>query len=206
MLLSTLLEKQIIENITAKTLGKLCTIHIYNNFIDYIKTDLGNIIPTQCIKSIRDAIISNKNERNCPNFQFFTLSNQQIITENGKVCGTIKDIQFSKDFKITKIITSKNNISNAVILSMSDENLVIKKITKPKLQEKHEIPNPQIITTISNYSFLIGRVLQKDLIVCGKIILKAGTKICKADVDIAVKYGKLIDLTMYSKFYNVQNL
>ncbi len=62
------------------------------------------------------------------------------------------------------------------------------------------------MTTISNYGFLIGRITQKNITASGNIIIPSGKKINKQDIDTAQKYGKLIDLTLYSKFYNIENL
>lgn len=206
MFLSNLLEKQIVENVTANNLGKLCKIHINKNCIDYIKTSTDNTLCTNQIIAINDTIITQKSERNYPDFKFFTLSNQQIITEKGKICGILSDLMLSKDFKITKIITNGKNIANAEILSISEDNLIIKKTSKQPSVKQTKLCEDKMITTVSNYSFLIGRILQKDLHTNGQIVLKAGTKICKTDIDTAVRYGKLIDLTIYSKFYNIENL
>lgn len=206
MFLSNLLEKQIVENLTANSLGQLCKIHINKDCIDYIQTNNENILAASQIVSINDVIISQKTQRNPPDFAFFKLNNQQILTDKGKYCGILKDFQLSNDFKITKIVTDSKNIAGVEILSISDDNLIVKKKPKQPSIKKVKINDCKMITTVSNYTFLIGRILQKDLHANGKVILKAGTKICKAEIDAAVKCGKLIDLTMYSKFYNIENL
>ena len=48
--------------------------------------------------------------------------------------------------------------------------------------------------------------MQKSIIVNGKIIIPIGNKITKQDIDTAQQYGKLIDITIYSKNYNIENL
>lgn len=52
---------------------------------------------------------------------------------------------------------------------------------------------------ISDYSFLLGRTLSKDLTTfAGVLIAKKGEKITDALVNLAMRHGKLVELALYS--------
>ena len=52
---------------------------------------------------------------------------------------------------------------------------------------------------ISDYSFLLGRSLSKDLTTfSGVLIAKKGEKITDALVNLAMRHGKLVELALYS--------
>lgn len=211
MLLSSLYKKPIIECHSACDLGYASKIHINATKIDYILTTKDIKISTANIIKINDGIIYNSECRNYPNFNFFAVDAQNIVGDNGKIYGKLVDIMLDANFEIKKLITNNKNLCSVEILNMSDQSLLIKRI--PKCKKSAVIPqtdsgiNPAaIVTTISNYAFLIGRVVQKDIKCKDLIIIPAGKKITKPDIDLAQKYGKLIDITIYSKEYNIQNL
>lgn len=206
MLFSSLKNKQIIEKQTANDLGKIAKIHINERQIDYFLTNKDIIVSTKNVAKINDIIILNNDDRNYPKFNFFPLNNQAISNENGKNFGKLVDFQTNENFEITKILTDKKNMLSFKILSFSETNLIIEKTIK---QKPKQIKMPDFFNTytiISNYSFLIGRIVQKNIVVGQKIIIKQGVKIDKNILDIAMLYGKLVDLTLYSKQYNIQNL
>ena len=69
--------------------------------------------------------------------------------------------------------------------------------------QKH--PDPELINNstnkiITDFRFLIGRKLNKDIIaINGEIIAKSGNIISKETVHKASLYGKLAEITRYSK-------
>lgn len=211
MLLSFLYNKPIIDNNSAQNLGTITKLHVNNQKIDYFLTNRHVKIKTSNICKINDAIMYKSEDRNYPDFKFYNVANQMITDEKGKMFGNLTDLLINKNFEISKLVTDTKNLGNLIIISMSQDVLVFKRKPKEKkvaiVKEQTAIPtDTNIVTTISNYGFLIGRILQKNIMVGGNIVLPIGKKIAKQDIDIARKYGKLIDLTIYSKFYNVENL
>lgn len=211
MLLSSLYKKPIIDSHSAQNLGEIQKIHILNTKIDYVMSTSDTKVAVCTITKISDAIMIERDGRNYPNFNFFSIANQLVTDEKGKIYGKLKDILINKDFEIKKLITDSKNLSNIKIVSMSESSIVFERIKKPKtattLQSIAKVADPtSIVTTITNYNFLIDRVVQKTICSHGNILFPIGKKITKQDIDTAVKHGKLIDLTLYSKFYNVENL
>lgn len=212
MLLSSLYNKPIIENLSAQNWGSITKIHTKYNIVDYFLTSLDQKMDVHKIVKISDAIMYSHDGRNYPNFNFFAVNNQLIIDQKGKIYGRLVDILLSNNFEIKKLITDSKNLCNVEILSMSESTIVFKRIKKQKAAKKSEqtitnATNPvSIVTTITNYNFLIGRIIQKNILLNDKILFAAGKKITKAEIDTAFKCGKIIDLTLYSKFYNIENL
>lgn len=212
MLLSYLYKKPIIDNNSAQNLGEIFKIHINNRKIDYILTSNDVKINSNHILQISDAIMYKSECRYYPNFRFYQIANQMVTDEKGKIYGNLIDLFINKNFEITKIMTNNKNLLNVEIISFSKDTLVFKRIPKAKKQAKSkqtEIEtkqSPCIATVLCNYGFLIGRIMQKSIIVNGKIIIPIGKKITKQDIDTAQQYGKLIDITIYSKNYNIENL
>lgn len=211
MLLSSLYNKPVIENNSAQNLGKICKIHTIYNKVDYLMTSNGQRLDVKSIARISDAIMYKHNGRNLPDFKFFPISNQIVTDEKGKIYGKLSDIMISREFEIKKLLTDSKNLCNVEIISMSDDTIVIKRIKKQKTTNKKEIPcsitdSVSIATTITNYNFLIGRIIQKNIFSNNKLLFAIGRKITKQDIDTAFKCGKILDLTLYSKFYNVENL
>ncbi len=212
MLLSYLYKKPIIDNNTAQNLGEIFKIHVNNRKIDYILTSNDVKINTNHILQISDAIMYKSECRYYPNFRFYQIANQMVTDEKGKIYGNLIDLFINKNFEITKIMTDNKNLLNVEIISVSKDTLVFRRIpkakkqVKPKQTEIEVKQSPCIATVLCNYNFLIGRIMQKSIIVNGKIIIPIGKKITKQDIDTAQQYGKLIDITIYSKNYNIENL
>lgn len=212
MLLSFLYNKPIIDKYSAKNLGEINKIHINGRRIDYILTTKDIRIDASKICELKDAIIFDNDGRNYPDFKFFSVTNQLITDEKGKLYGNLTDLQITNKFQISKLITTNKNLCNVEVLSMSDDGLIFKRTKKAKSKNKSNSTyissqDPAcIVTTVTNYGFLIGRIIQKNIFVGGSLLFPIGKKINKTDIDIAIKYGKLIDITLYSKFYNIENL
>ncbi len=209
MLLSSLYNKPIIDNYSAQHLGTINQIHINNQKIDYFLTSRNVKIKVSNICKINDAIMYKAEDRYYPDFKFYSIANQMITDEKGKIYGNLIDLMVTKTFEVRKIMSVTKNLCNVDIISMSQDSLVFKR--KPKAKKVVTVQpapaaDPNIITTISNYGFLIGRIIQKNIMANGNIILPSGKKITKQDIDIAQKHGKIIDITIYSKFYNIENL
>ncbi len=212
MLLSFLYNKPIIDSNQALNLGTINSVHINYKRIDYIETTKNIKIDVKNIYEINDLIMYKSDYRNYPNFKFYEIGNQLVTDEKGKIHGKLVDLMITKDFEIKKVITDSKNLLNVEILSISQDGMVFKR--KPKAKKKvnkeskttNNTDPTNIVTTICNYGFLIGRVLQKNIVVNDKIIVPMGKKITKQDIDNARNCGKLIDLTIYSKYYNIENL
>lgn len=212
MLLSFLYNKPIIDSNQAENLGTIKSVHINYKRIDYIETTKNIKIDVKNICEIGDVIMYKSDYRNYPNFKFFEIGNQLVTDEKGKIHGKLVDFMLTKDFEIKKVMTDNKNLLNVEILSISQDGMVFKR--KPKAKKKaikdsnitKNADLTNIVTTICNYGFLIGRVLQKNIMVNDKIIVPIGKKITKQDIDNARNCGKLIDLTIYSKYYNIENL
>lgn len=212
MLLSSLYNKPVIENHSAQNLGTICKLHVNGCKIDYLLTSNDHKIDVHEITRISDAIMYKHSGRNYPNFKFFPIANQIVTNEKGKIFGKLVDVMISNDFEIKKLLTDNKNLCSVEILSMSEDTLVFKRIKKSKPSAKTQCEqsitadNLGIATTITNYNFLIGRIIQKNIFANGNLLFTIGKKITKQDVDVAFKYGKILDLTLYSKFYNIENL
>lgn len=211
MLLSFLYNKTIIDCNQAQNLGTISKIHVNYKKIDYIETSRNVKIDVKNIYQINDAIMYKSEYRNYPNFKFFRVGGQLVTDDKGKIHGRLVDLMITKDFDIKKIITDNKNLLNVEILSISDDGLVFKRMPKAKKKEVKTdkiatVAPAGLVTTICNYGFLIGRITQKNITAGSTIIVPAGKKITKQDIDNVQKHGKLIDLTVYSKFYNIENL
>ncbi|MDE6967703.1 MAG: hypothetical protein K2P12_03510, partial [Clostridia bacterium] len=202
MLLSFLYNKPIIENQTAKNLGGIAKLHINGNKIDYFMSANETKVAVNRISFIKDVIMFDNDGRNYPDFKFYPINGQLVTDEKGKIYGKLIDLQINKEYEIRKLITDNKNLSNVNIISVSDSGLVFKR--KPKsANTKGQTTNTiisndpiNIVTTISNYTFLIGRVIQKNIMSNDTIIIPAGKIIDKKDIDKALKYGKIIDITL----------
>lgn len=106
--------------------------------------------------------------------------------------------QFKPRLTIEKnnITKNTNNEQNVIILeNISNEEKLDNKIDILQTS-KIETQNTKIIT---DYRFLIGRILNKDIIAFnGEILAKQGSTINKDIVNKASNYGKLVEIARYS--------
>ena len=92
--------------------------------------------------------------------------------------------KFRPNFRLEKSITQSDS-SKVTIL------------TNTKQETSQDIQNNKIIT---DFRFLIGRILNKDILALnGEIIAKNGNVINKDIVNKASYYGKLVEIARYSK-------
>lgn len=154
--------------------------------------------------------------------------NLRVYNMDGKLLGTSSDIILDEKFNIKTISLSNGtsvsidkvfNISKSLILiNNSNVNIAkfkpkqkaIRVLNKPETQNKviilSELKNTPpakqestINKIITDFRFLIGRILNKDIVAFnGEVIAKNGTVITKEVVNKASFYGKLVEVARYS--------
>jgi sporulation protein YlmC with PRC-barrel domain len=153
-----------------------------------------------------------------------TLINKDVYSIKGDYIGKCNDIILDKEYSIKKIILNNKkeiensnivNIGKIILISNTPINLskfrakqnIIKPTTnttktkviileKPQQKENKEIKNIKIIT---DYKFLIGRILNKDIIaINGEVIAKKDSIVTKDIVNRASSYGKLLEISRHS--------
>lgn len=117
--------------------------------------------------------------------KIFNIGNSAILIND-------KEINIAKFKPKQKIITPKDIDSKVMILSD-----FIEKEQKPqKAPIKENTNNNKIIT---DFRFLVGRILSKDIVALnGEMIAKNGAIITKDIVNKASFYGKLVEIARYS--------
>ena len=145
--------------------------------------------------------------------------NFKIYNINGNYIGNLIDIEINNKYEITSIIIDngqtikKDNIVNiGNIVLISDNTVKISKF-KPIIKEipintinfndkvlilnnTKEKNNNKIIT---DFRFLVGRILSKDVVALnGEIIARHGSIVTKDVVNKASYYGKLVEIARYS--------
>jgi len=151
--------------------------------------------------------------------------NCSIFTLDGKNMGIIKDVILTSNYQIDSLLTNNNikickdkifNIGKDTVIIKDNkkillsrfkpqENIVKTNIIEQKIQMLETKHQPQEQTTpysnkiITDVRFLLGRILNKDIIAYnGEIIAKTGTTISKEIINKASNYGKLIEVARYS--------
>ena len=153
-----------------------------------------------------------------------TLINKETYTLTGDFLGFCNDILLNEKFDIEKIfLNNKKDIDTKYISNIgqviltSDSSINILKFKPKQTISTHKIynshPNNVVILNkpqtpknenkiqkvITDYRFLIGRILEKDIYaINGEIIAKKDSIINKDLVNKASYYGKLIDISRYS--------
>lgn len=151
--------------------------------------------------------------------------NMKVYSLNGELIGNSIDVTLNKYYQIDelqlnngKTIKSSEifNIGKNIILTQNNHTNISKFKPKTKIKTSHckkddkvvilntpqetslqqEIQNNKIIT---DFRFLIGREIIKDIIALnGEIIAKTGNIVSKDIVNKASSYGKLIDISRNS--------
>ena len=155
--------------------------------------------------------------------------NLNVYSLKGENLGNVTDIVLDKTLCIDKIILSNSStIDNKNIFNMSKSIILIdnNKINISKFKPKEKVINnpenntkvmilktPNIATDetktpnntlqnkiITDSRFLIGRVLNKDIIALnGEIVAKTGNKITNEIISKASSYGKLLEIARFSE-------
>lgn len=155
--------------------------------------------------------------------------NLKVYNLEGNFLGISHDITIDNNYNISEILLNNGTIINnndiinigksVILISNTNTNIskfkpkqkIIKDIgpeknviilnkfveSKPEMniQEK-SIQNNKIIT---DFRFLVGRILNKDIVAFnGDIIAKTGSTITKEIVNKASSYGKLVEIARYS--------
>lgn len=155
--------------------------------------------------------------------------NLKVYNLDGNYIGISHDIIIDSNYNISEIILNngtsikRNNIINIgkSIILVNDTTINISKF-KPKQKILKEVePNKKVIILsdlieekqekqvqtnqtqnnkiITDFRFLVGRILSKDIIAFnGDIIAKTGNTITKDIVNKASYYGKLVEIARYS--------
>lgn len=198
------------------------------NTIKNININNLYLIGEHCIFIKNEACVDYHINHPQTNDSIQTLLHLKIYDTIGNFYGTTKDITLDKNFNIESIeldnnkIIDKNeiyNIGKSIIL-LNKNNLNLNKF-RPKQKIKvdqnsnkkvvilnksesknHCTPNKictiNKITTDSN--FLIGRIITQNITAYnGELIAKNGLSITKEIITKASLYGKLFELTRYSK-------
>lgn len=139
--------------------------------------------------------------------------------------GTSQDVVIDENFYLSKLILnngkeiSKEDIFNigksAIIIGNSKISIQkLKPIQKVIKQEKNEqkvvilnnildspnLDNLQNNKIITDFRFLIGRIINKDILALnGELIAKKNSVITKDLINKASHFGKLVEITRYSK-------
>lgn len=142
----------------------------------------------------------------------------------GKYLGIVNDAVFDDKFKINEFSINNKPYSTNEIFNLGQSSVIVnnKKINLKKFKpivklpevqtvEKVIVQNPQPtnnknqpetqITTkiITDYRFLIGRIINKDIMALnGEIIAKTGTKITTEIINKASYFGRLVEIARYS--------
>lgn len=150
--------------------------------------------------------------------------NLKVYSLDCEYVGTSHDIIVGDNFRIEKIILNNGKIlenneiynigKSTIIIGQNDVSIQkLKPITKSiKIQNKEkkvmilsdyikkENPTPQSNKIITDFRFLIGRVLSQDIIaINGEMIARKNSVITKDIVSKASSYGKLVEIARYSK-------
>lgn len=153
--------------------------------------------------------------------------NFEVFSIYGKLISKLTDVEIDNFYKVNSIVLQNNDIlkpadilnlgNNVMLIKDTSKNIKLcnfKKQTKIIPNSKNNIlveiqqdlpllntvvnPIPTKLTT-NNYSFLIGRKVDKNIYADNKeLIIKKQSKITNTVIDIACKYGKLKDLTISS--------
>jgi len=151
-----------------------------------------------------------------------SLINYKTYNLKGEYLGKVQDIEINNLYKITQIYLDNgqtiksNSIANiGNIILTSNESIKINKF-KPQLNSVYnstsKVQDKVVILSnfsqlktenqnkiITDFRFLIGRILSKDIIaINGEMIAKNGSIITKDIVNKASFYGKLVEVARYS--------
>ena len=146
--------------------------------------------------------------------------NAIIYDINGKKLQNIKDISLDKSLKIENYLVEENlSIDKKYIISFTENIAIYSKNNKVKLSNykpkskivKESYSNNSLVTIedkttsfvtekTTDSRILLNRTVTKDIVLPnGEILIKNGSFITYATIKNACMYGKVIELTKYSK-------
>lgn len=195
MLLSNILGKKIINISTALDLGAVTSFTYHDGAIEYFVTDTAMAVKISDILATSDIITCNMHYAYADlDYALFNTCDLLICNIRGKILGNLQDVLVDDNYMVKRLITNEKNLLQFRIVSYSATTLVLDK--PDSLTVPVEISMPTVVT---NYSFLLDRTLFRNILSpAGKLLFKCGQLITKSDINKARKFGKLIDLTLYS--------
>ena len=198
MLLSTIIGKKIVNISTALDLGSVTGFTYHKGNIEYFVTDDCMAVKVTDIIAISDVITVNMHYNFGElEYPLLSINNVYICSIKGKHLGNLQDVLVDENYIVKRLITDNKNIVQFRIASYSSTTLVLDKQSREEQPKTiKDICMPIVIT---NYDFLVGRTLFRNILSSSSSLLFArGQLITKQDVDKARKTGKLVQLTLYS--------
>lgn len=180
-----------VYNTDGTLIGKIIDFEITGNAIDslYLSNDLS--LPSSEVVVASDEMVVVKGRRKIRIKQTSPKSKLSSIEES---FNNVEYNSVDKDTKAKKE-TTKNEPVVATIKMENSEQIVTPTITQNNEKEDN---NPALRKLIAGYKFLLGRKVIKHIIAGGKMLIPRGKLIDVETVELARKYGKLVELTVSS--------
>lgn len=213
----------ILFDLKAKKCKNICVLDENNSIQKSLKYSEIYQISNECIFIKNESQIEPDCNSDIEDKKYINPLNVKIFDLSGKFIGKCIDIELDSKFNIVSIFSSSGKIIKSVeIFNWSKSAIIIhdkvqslskfKPTTKILPTTTHnnkvlileqqsttsqQIENKEKI--ITDFKFLIGRKLKKDIVsINGEIIAKNGNTITKDIVNKASFYGKLVELTRHS--------
>jgi len=213
----------IVYNITFDHKKKKCKFFCVFNEEDNLMylLDINNIltIGKSCVFIKNKSVLILKENADMEYNECLNPINFKCYNLEGNEIGYVSDIEINNKYLINNIILNDGqavssekiaNIGNLFLIS--DKKIKISNFRPQKITIKDYIINDKVelqganstinITSnkiITDYRFLVGRQINKDIIALnGELIAKANSIITKDVVNKASHYGKLIEIARYS--------
>ncbi|MFW5780442.1 MAG: PRC-barrel domain-containing protein [Bacillota bacterium] len=139
--------------------------------------------------------------------KFLLQNSVKAITEDGTDLGCFQDITlkgdkliwFDKPYPTKYVAGAKDNIITINFSLKSDRKPKPEPKQKPAIQQKQASPYVPKEKIINDYSFLLGRIVIRDIIDKNTgVHIKKGTVINETTINMAKKCGKLVHLALSS--------
>lgn len=208
--LSNHLNKTIINTATAEELGSLVGISIRDTDITHIVSSTDIAIVTGDIISLGDYITVSSNGAPIEG-SLVTPIGGIAISSYGKALGIISDYEFTQTYKLKRIFcegivhnAAKIGSYNQKYMIFNQKNyvkrLISEDIVKPANPAELAVPEvTQPRQPVSDYSFLVGRIITRDIYAGSKRVFCANNSITDRIVSDAKTLNKLVELTLYSQ-------
>lgn len=181
-------------------------------------TDLLFAIPFKSISASKDAaILQNEIKFSLLDLDVTSLCRllgKKVYSADGVYKGEINDIEYGERGLVSAIFTDDGNLAPEEIAGAKEVVMLKgKRTAKPKfvLPSKPEDSPATLLTEttanelippriIGDYNFLLGRTLIKDLkSYSGELLARENTFVTVELVEVARRFGKLVELTLNSK-------